>query len=225
MPRPIRNDEVDLIVYSKIIYKRRRLVVLIVLAGMLLAGLLSVFSPPKFEAVSTFFPLSMKENYGTQAAPFVVNNQLNIEDLIISILESRLMADKIIAQLDLKAVWKTADLDRLRAALSDASKISVNKNGLIKLSVRTGVPRLSAQIADAYVNNLEDFNRELSLNAQRQIVQVIDRADVPHKRMPRGIVRKVLAAGFAAFIFSIFFSFFVEFNQKVDIIKKIRAQE
>lgn len=132
------------------------------------------------------------------------------------------MADRIINQLNLKGLWNKGLMCDARRALGGATKIAVEKNGIIKLSVRTKSPELSATIANAYVNNLDYFNRQLDIGAQRQLVQVIDRATVPEERMACGTIKNTLLAGILSFMFAIFLSFFVEFIQTSNIKKRLK---
>jgi uncharacterized protein involved in exopolysaccharide biosynthesis len=215
-------DEINLIDYLKVLYKHRMLVATFIFASMLLTAVWSLMQPSRYEAVATFFPISVREQLGVQApASITFKRQIDIEDLIVSILESRKMADRIIEQLKLKEVLGNAALGDGKAVLKKVTKINVGRDGIISLSVQTGSPQLSEQIANAYVDNLEYFNSQLDIGAQKQIVQVIDRAVVPESRMPRGTLSKTSLVGFFATIFSIFFCLVLEFFRKTNILKRI----
>lgn len=214
------EDEIDLVDYFRVIYKYRVMIIVIVLASAFFVGIVSLRKPKIYEATATFFPLNTSSNIETQG--MIVKPGLNIEDLIISILESRKMADRIIEQLDLKKIWNQAFMTDARKVLSEASNISLGKNGIIKLSVKTEFPQLSAQVTNAYVDNLDYFNNELEIGAQRKIVQIIDRAVVPEKRMGRGTVKKVILGGIVSFMLAIFSVFFIEFIKNSDFLKQIK---
>ena len=213
------EDEIDLVDYLKVIYKHRKMVIAIILMSMLFAGVLSLSKPKTYEAQATFFP--MNTDYNIQSQGVVMKPRLDMEDLIISILESRKMADRIIEQLDLKKAWNQKLTTDARRKLDKASKVSLDKNGIIKLSVQTGSAELSSKIANAYVDNLDYFNKELDLGANRQVVQVIDRATVPEERMPRGTATKVFLAAIASFMFGIILAFILEYIQKDNVIKRV----
>lgn len=218
---PPYEDEIDLIDYIKVIYKRRWMIVIIVLISVLFAAVSSLLKPKMYEASATFFPMNV--DYAVQSEGFTIKPGVNIDDLIISVLESRGMADKVIEQLNLKDIWNAKFKSAARMVLKKISKITPEKNGLIRLSVVTDSPQISANIANAYVDNLDYFNREFNLGVQKKIVQVIDRATVPEERMPRGMKKRVILSGMVAFMFSIFLSFFVEFIQKSNIKEKLRG--
>lgn len=216
------EEEINLIEYVKVIYKHRIMIITFVLVSMLSAAIFSLHKPKIYEASATFFPMNVKEYYTSQPETFSMKRKLDIEDLVISILESRKMADRIIEQLNLKEAWKTK-LDAQRA-LKDATKITLEKNGIIRLSVQTQSSELSANIANAYVDNLDYFNRELDLGAQKQIVQVIDRAAMSEQRMPRGTIKNTILAGVTSSMFAMFLAFFLEFIQKSDIKKRLKEE-
>lgn len=215
------EDEIDLIDYIKVAYKHRRMIAAIVLISMFFAGVSSLMKPKTYKAQATFFPMNTNYNI-IQSQGVVMEPRLDIEDLIISILESRKMADRIIEQLDLKKVWNQKLISDTRIKLNKASKVSLGKNGIIKLSVQTKSPKLSSKIANTYVDNLDYFNKELNLGAQRNIVQVIDRATIPEVRMPRGTVKNAILAAIASFMFAIFLAFFIKFIQNSDLKNRLK---
>jgi uncharacterized protein involved in exopolysaccharide biosynthesis len=215
-------NEVDLVDYIRIIYRRRRLVLAIVIAGMLFAGILSLRSPATYEASATFFPLDA--NYDIKEDGFLIKPKLDIKDLITSMLESRNMADRVIEQLGLKKLWEVKEGSSARGILKETIRIAAEKNGLVKLYVRTVSAELSAKIANAYVENLNYLNTQLNLGAQRNIVQVIDTAVVPDKRMPRGTVKKTLMGGVYSFAFAVFLVFTIEFFKKNKIWERLKEK-
>ena len=214
------RDEIDLVDYIRVVYKYRWLIVLIVLVSMFFAGITSLMKTKIYEAQATFFP--MNTDYSIQSQGVVMEPRLDIEDLIISILESRKMADRIIEQLDLKKIWNEKLLTHTRKRLDTSTKINFDKNGIIKLSVMTESPKLSADIANAYVDNLDYFNVELDIGAKRKIVQLIDRAAMPEEKMPRGTVKKTIVTGLISLLLAIFLSFLLEFINRSDINKRLK---
>lgn len=215
-------NEVDLIDYIKIVYKRRRLVLTIVIAGMLFTGISSLRTPAMYEASATFFPLDV--SYDIKAEGIAIKPKLGITDLIVSILDSRKMADRVIEELDLKKLWGIKNERSARDIMKEAVRINVEKNGLIRLYVKTTNAQLSAKIANAYVENLNYFNTQLDLGAQRNIVQVIDTAAVPDERMPRGTIKKTLMNGMGSFAFAVFLISIMEFFKKSKIRERLKEK-
>lgn len=203
---PPYEDEIDLVDYIKVIYKYRKFIVIFVLICTFFSGLVSLSKPKIYQATATFFPMDINASYDFNSESFSPR-QLNIKDLIISILESRKMADKIIQDLELQKIWDIKVRDNLRVKLKGITKITLEKNGLIKLSVKLESPEISAKIANSYINNLSFLNNELELGVERKIVQIIDRAIVPETRMPRG-TKKKCDAGRYGFLYGCYFFIF-----------------
>ena len=215
------EEEIDIVDYIKVIYKYRKFIIIFALICAFVSGVVTLSKPKTYQASATFFPMDVSDSYDFNSEGFVPR-QVNIKDLIISILESRKMADKIIEDLDLKKIWKLEYKDNLRNTLNSITNITLEKNGIIRLSVKLEAPEISAKIANSYVDNLSFFNNELELGVERKIVQVIDRAIVPEIRMPRGTKKNVMLSGMASFMFAIFLSFFIEFLKNSDIKKRLK---
>lgn len=214
------EGEIDLIDYIKVIYRWRWFVLAIVIIGMLYGGIVETRRPVMFEASVTFFPLD--SNFDMKLEGLVVKTKANLKDLVISLLNSRKMSDRIIEQLDLKKIWGTSTVVAAQGALAGVTEITVEQNGLIRLFVRTTSPELSAKIANAYIDNLDYFNQQLNIGAQRNIVQVIDRATVPDEGTPRRTMKKSLMTGIIAFVFAVFLAVIVDFAQKSGLLKRLK---
>ena len=210
-------NEIDLIDYLKIVYKWKWLILAIMVFGVFSTGIASLRQGETYEASATFFPLSMN----VQSEAFPTKPTLDIKDMIMVVVKSRNMADRVIEQLDLKKIWNLKRTGDAEKVLQAVTKISLEQHGIIKLSVCTASPDLSVKIANAYVDNLEFFNSQLSITAQRQIVQVIDRATAPEERMPRNTVAKATKAGFIYLALAVCLIFLLEFIKKSDVIKRI----
>ena len=214
------EDEIDLLNYLRVFYKYRLLIAAIVVLGMLWTGISGLRQPKKYEAWTAAFPIEVE--YNLESLGSVERPAVSRSNLIVSILESRTMADRVISQLDLKKVWNTKLMVDARRALQAASEVRPGKNDIIKLFVVTEDPKLSADIANAYMDNLDYFNDELKIGPQRKIIQVIDRAVVPEERVSRGLVKKVMTAGMSSFFIAILVAFTMEFLARSEILKRMK---
>ncbi|MDP2913458.1 MAG: hypothetical protein Q8N91_05565, partial [Candidatus Omnitrophota bacterium] len=212
----------DLIDYIKVVYKRRWIVLLIIISGILYGAYSEMRRPDTYEAMATFFPLDA--NYGMKMEGLVVKSKNNMRDLIISMLESRQMTDRIVEQLELKKAWSTSTLADARNTLKGATEIKIEVNGLMRLMVRTGSAELSSKIANAYIDNLDYLNKQLDIGAQRNIVQVIDRATAPDGKMARNAKKRAFTFGFVAFVFAVFFIIIFDFIEKVKLLERLKER-
>ncbi|MEW6088420.1 MAG: Wzz/FepE/Etk N-terminal domain-containing protein [bacterium] len=217
-----REEEIDLFEYFKVIYKYRNIVIGIVLISVCLNAINILKQPFKYKASVTFFPLNVKEYKSENMAGEVLKPKLVLEDLIISILKSREMADKIINELQLKTTWNETLLEDTRIKLRGITTISLGKGSVITLDVITQDPELSAKIANSYLDKLDNFNRELQLSTNISLVQVIDRAVPPETRMPRGLIKKSILTGISSLVFAVFFVFIFEYIKKNDLVNRLK---
>ena len=127
---PQAGDEVDVIACLRVLYKYRKMAMVLVFAGMVGVGVPVLLSPPVYEASVTFFPLGAVSVMPMEGD--IVQSGPDIQDMIISLLKSRKMADRIIGQLNLKEAWGKRLMTDARKALSDASTVSLEKNNIIK---------------------------------------------------------------------------------------------
>ncbi|MEW5895418.1 MAG: hypothetical protein AB1650_06655 [Candidatus Omnitrophota bacterium] len=216
-----QEDEVELTLLIKIFYKNIWRIILITFIAMLVSGIEALRQPRLYEAWTSAFTTEMEYDLETLGGS-IERPAISRSNLIVSILESRTMTDRVIEKLDLKTVWGKKAISDVRKRLRMASRISLEKNGLIKMSVRTKSPQLSADIANAYVDNLDFFNNELSIGPQKQIVQIIDRAVVPEEPLPRGTAKKIVLVGITAFLIVGMLVLSVEFSRKFEILKRIK---
>lgn len=213
------EQEIDLAEYFFILLKHWKKIVTIVVFSIFLTSLSSLTQPFKYESTAVFFPLDLVNLKETTDG---FKPKVNIEDLIISILKSREMADQIIKELDLMSAWKTKFLFETRDILSGLTKISTEKSGIVKLTVITKNRELSAEIANAYVEGLDEFNKRLQISANVSIIQTIDRAVPSEERMARGTVKKAFVAFFVSLAFSIFLVFTIEWAKTIDFQNKLK---
>lgn len=213
------EQKTDLFDCFWIIYKRRKMIMALVLIPLLLVFIYSVTKPFRYKATATFFPLNMKEYKLPNEEQMDLKPKLILEDLIISILKSREMADSIINELDLKSVWSVDTQRKLR----EVTSIYLSKSGVITLDIITYDPVLSAKIANAYIDNIENFNKKLELSTTTSIIQIIDRAIPPEKRMSRGLLKKIILIGTGSIFLSIYLAFMLEYIQKNEYVKRFKT--
>lgn len=92
----------------------------------------------------------------------------NPNDLYIGMLKSRTVADRLIAQFDLKKVYNTDSQDIARQKLEANTNISSGKDGLITIDVEDKDRKRVAPLANAYVNELFMLTKTLAVTEASQ---------------------------------------------------------
>jgi tyrosine-protein kinase Etk/Wzc len=92
----------------------------------------------------------------------------NPNDMYVAMLKSRTVADRLIAQFDLKQHYDADSFVDTRRTLEDNTVVTSGKDGLITISVEDKNPQLVAKIANAYVNELVKLTTVLAVTESSQ---------------------------------------------------------
>jgi tyrosine-protein kinase Etk/Wzc len=179
LARGLENDA-DALGLLIVLAKHKKLVLGLPLAAAVVAGLVSLLMPNIYSGTARILP--PQQNQSTAAALLgqlgnlgaVTANSLAIKnpsDLYVGILKSRSVADSLIARFQLKELFKAETLDDTRKELEHITRISAGKDGLISIEVEDTDPMRAADIANAYVEELERTNDRLAVTeaAQRRL--------------------------------------------------------
>jgi tyrosine-protein kinase Etk/Wzc len=159
---------------------RRHLRMIVGLAAMtsMLMGVVSLMLLPKYyESTATLLPqIEGKEGGGLGAllAAGGASTSQNMgivvpglptssTDVFLAILKSRVMADDVIRRFDLLSLYHVKAMQDARDVLEAATRITLNKEKVIKITVEAKDPQLAADIANFYALNLDRLNRTLNV--------------------------------------------------------------
>ena len=87
----------------------------------------------------------------------------NPSDLYVAMLKSRTIADHIIDRFSLMSVYKAKRITDARLALQGNTIIIAGKEGVISVAVEDHDPKRAADIANAYVDELEKLSKVLTV--------------------------------------------------------------
>ena len=87
----------------------------------------------------------------------------NPGDLYVAMLKSRTVADRLIDRFSLMSLYKKKLREDARAQLAGLTEIAANKDGTISISVEDRDPKRAAEMANAYIEELEKLTRNLAV--------------------------------------------------------------
>lgn len=181
------DDEINLLDYWRVIKKRSKLIWVLCLFSIVTAAIFSLNTTPVYQAKATLMPVESSQGRisvalgALQNLPFVggaVGGALGktASDKLISILNSRTVTENVIKTLDLTKVlfkekgdWKKEIMNfflpqkpptlqkTVELLQKGLVKISDDRKGLISISVEYKDPHLAADIANEYLNALQNF--------------------------------------------------------------------
>ena len=176
------RDEISLSEWLAICWRRKRFIIRAVLVTAAVASGIAFLIPVKYTAQAVILTpqqaqsslVSMAQLAGVGSGGLSGLSLLsgfglrNPSDLYIGILESRTIADGIIKRFDLKRVYGDRDFYAARKHLARNTTISAGKDTLIHIRVEDHDPQRSANLANAYVEELAFQNSTVALTEASQ---------------------------------------------------------
>lgn len=174
------GNEVRLIDLLLILANRKRVLVLVPLVvGAIALGIAFVL-PSLYRASVTLLPPQQSQSGAAAlmaqmggAAGLVAGaaGLKNPNEMYVSMLKSRAVADNIGKRFNLAAAYETKSPERMRAILNARTTIVAGKDGLISVEVLDEDQVRVPKMANAYVDELTQLNRTLALTevAQRRL--------------------------------------------------------
>jgi len=170
-------EEFSILDLLLVLAARKGMILSCVLVGALLALALAFLIPPTYTATALVMPPQQQSS--TAAALLgqlsnitgVASQSLGIKnpaDPYIGILNSRTVADALIAKFKLKDLYKKKYLVDTRKKLAKRTSIKANKYSLIEISVTDESPQRAAELANAYVDQLQEQNSRLAVTEASQ---------------------------------------------------------
>lgn len=159
-----RIEWLDLLI---VLAKRKRTVAVITLGFVLLTGVVSVFMPNKYRAVTVVLPpqetqSSLASFMMGQLGPLAALAPKNVSFVYVDILRSRTVADNLIRRFELQSVYKAKYMVDAREDLADATDVSADADGLVYIAVEDKDRKRATALANGYVEELTRVRQELA---------------------------------------------------------------
>lgn len=168
------EDEINLLELALVIVKRKRLVVGLPLIAALLAIIYSLTLPNIYTATAKILPPQKEGGGGLSALLSQAGGLAGLAgglgglsgpaELYVGILKSRSVGDAVVKRLNLQAIFKSKTAEDARRGLEGAVKIQSGKDGIITITADSKDPKLAAQLANSYVDELARTSVRLNLS-------------------------------------------------------------
>ena len=235
-----QNEELDLIEYWNVLWRRKNMVIAICSVSVLLAMVMGLQSPKYFRSETVIYPV-VTDAGGLAAAlsnmPLAALTGAAVfptpADKIMVVLKSRTIAEQVIRKFDLlkrfneddwdagRNAWKDPEKpplmqDAVKKVLDDVANFKKSKDGAVTITIEWKDPVLAAEMANFYVFALTEFLKDKSINTT---IQIVDRAIPAEKKFRPKISLNMALAGFTGLFVSLFLAFFLEYLNKQKIGK------
>lgn len=162
--------------YLDVVWRHKRTVVLFCFVAMAATLTASLLMPKIYESTATLLPqIEAKEGgvgallaagggSAAQSMGIVVPGlPTSSTDVFTAMLKSRVMADDVIKQFNLMSLYEAKSMQDAREILEAATRVTLNKEKVIRVTVESKDPQLAADMANFYVANLDRLNRTLNV--------------------------------------------------------------
>jgi len=164
----VKDNEINLLDYLRVIFKYRRVVLLIYVAAVTV--IVSLLLPKIYSATASIVPpmeiLQTESNLagglgvGKGSMLGQIIDVTSIADMYVDILESRAVVDAIIDRFDLMKIYGEEQYrSNARRMLGQSTDVKVSSDGIVRISVTDIDPNRAAAIANAYVEELDQQNK------------------------------------------------------------------
>ncbi|KGF81367.1 lipopolysaccharide biosynthesis protein [Massilia sp. JS1662] len=174
---PHSSDEIALMDILIAMAKHKKMLVAVPVVAALISAAATFFMPNVYQATARLMPpqqaqsaavglMAQLGSIGSLATG--LSGLKNPNDLYVAMLNSRTIADKLIAKYDLKRVYEVDSLEKTRKALAGDTHISAGKDGLITINVESTDKTLVAKLANGYISELSALTRVLAVGEASQ---------------------------------------------------------
>jgi LPS O-antigen subunit length determinant protein (WzzB/FepE family) len=172
-----QDREAGLLDWLVLFASHKWLIGVFTLAGTLICAGITLILTPTFTATTIIMvpqqaqstAAAMLGQLGGLAAVGGMSDLLKTpSDLYVGILKSRTIADNLIAQFGLQRTYNSKTLTDARKELQNATQLTSGKDSLIRISVEDSSRIRAAQMANAYVDELQKQNSRLAITESGQ---------------------------------------------------------
>jgi uncharacterized protein involved in exopolysaccharide biosynthesis len=178
------KDEFDFGPWKSALAEKRRFLIRGTLFGIVLAAILSFVIPPRYTATAQMLPPQQSQSMATALVgqlgglgsliSAAGGKDLGLKtpgDVYVSMLKSRTVEDALVRRFELQKVYSARRMSDTRKKLESRSTIVSQKDGIISISVQDTDQKRSAEIANAYIEELKKLTKTLALTeaAQRRL--------------------------------------------------------
>jgi uncharacterized protein involved in exopolysaccharide biosynthesis len=196
MPTEPERQPLALLEYAAALWRRKGLIVTIFVLGVAGTVAYTLPQPKIYESTATILVPKEGLGPGGAAASLAASGLLQQipgislpslapnRDLLISLLKSRTLNERIAEHFKLQELYHTKYLFEAANAVQGATQITVSREGLVLVTVAGTDPTLAAAIANYYFEELERFVMKIgSGEASRQRIFINEQLDLSKKQL------------------------------------------
>ena len=164
------------------IWARRRSIFVLVTVATLATGVIAFLLPPWYRAQAELLAPSEEDSglglnsllRGIAVPGVRIPTQVTPTDVFLVVLQSRRINEQVVNRFDLKRLYKTKFMEDAIKELQSHVSFKLTQAGSIQIAVEDLNPQRAADMANAYVEFLDRFNREARSSKGRRTRMFIE---------------------------------------------------
>ncbi len=175
-PPDVNRSKASRIAGVRTVWVQRGFVVRTTLLGLVLATALAFLLPKRYQATTRLMPpdnrsapamlAGMQLEGSLRSAGAELMGLKTPSALFVAILQSRSVADRVITRFDLRRVYRVWQWEDARLRLAANTRVAEDrKSGVVNIQVTDRSPERAAQMAEAYVEELNRLVVQLTTSA------------------------------------------------------------
>lgn len=181
-----RRDRADMTLFElvTILLKWRRLIITVTASVFIAAVTISLLLPKSYRARASVVPPTQETlvgigglSGGSDRSTRLVDAFMGVPspaDLWVGILSSDSVRDNVIQRFDLMTVYGAGTKEDARAALGARTQVDRTKEGIVSVSVEDRDPALAADVANAYIEELDRVNKNMVTTSGGRMRQFVE---------------------------------------------------
>jgi uncharacterized protein involved in exopolysaccharide biosynthesis len=164
-----------------LIRRRARFIALNVGIVTLVALLVSLLLPKWYSAKAVLLPpteeessLSLSQLLPRGLGGIKLPGAPTLSDVFVAVLKSRSVGDRLVTRFDLVHRYRLPDAEKALKELDSHTKLALGDEGTISISVEDQDPKTAAAMANAYIEELDNFNRLTRTSSARRTREFIE---------------------------------------------------
>ena len=160
--------------------RRARFIVLNVSVVTLVALVVSLILPKWYSAKAVLLPPTEEESSFSlsQLLPrglggVKLPGAPTLSDVFVAVLKSRSVGDRLVSRFDLVRRYRQRDAEKALNELQSHTSLALGDEGTISIAVEDRDPRTAAAMANAYIEELDNFNRLTRTSSARRTREFI----------------------------------------------------
>ncbi len=177
----MERDDINILHYLCLLYRGKKLILLNLFVVMSAAAVFAFMMPEYYKATVILMPpretkagFGFAEQLASRVTTLRLGSQGSPSDLFIGIMKSQSLLAGIVDKFNLVSYFKAPNRDAAAEQLQALTKISITKEGLIKIDYEDTDPEQAAKVCNMYVTMLDSLNQTINRRSSRERADFIE---------------------------------------------------